>query len=82
MRKLLIVLGASLALTAWTTAERTATGAGVGAVGGGAVSGTAGGVVAGAVIGVIGTYLFERADGLCQYRNPSGNIITRRCHWK
>ena len=72
---------AALALTACTTAEKTASGAGVGAVVGAVVSDSVGGAVAGAVIGGIGTYLFEIGDGRCQYRNSRGQVYTRRCHW-
>jgi hypothetical protein len=76
-----LLIVAAGALAACTTAERTATGAGVGAVVGGALSNSAGGVVAGALIGGFGTYIAEVADGRCQYRNSRGQIYTTRCHW-
>lgn len=76
-----LVIVSAGALAACTTAERTASGAGIGAVVGGALSNSAGGVVAGALIGGFGTYIAEVADGKCQYRNSRGQIYTTRCHW-
>ena len=76
-----LLIVAAGALAACTTAEKTATGVGVGAVVGGALSNSAGGVVAGALIGGFGTFLVETADGRCQYRNSKGRVYTTRCHW-
>ncbi|TCD15518.1 hypothetical protein E0D97_07210 [Oricola cellulosilytica] len=69
MFSLTLMIVAAGALAACTTTEKTLSGAGVGAV-------------AGALIGGFGTYLFETADGRCQYRNSRGHIYTTRCHWK
>lgn len=68
-------------LTACTTTEKTASGAGIGAAVGAIASKSAGGAVAGALIGGFGTYLVEVADGKCQYRNSKGQVYTTRCHW-
>ena len=81
MKKLAIAAIAALALTACTTAEKTVTGTGVGALVGAAVSNSPGAVVAGAVIGGVGTYLATTSGGNCQYRNSKGQVYTRRCHW-
>ena len=70
MRALVIAFFAAATLTACTTTEKTAAGAGVG------------GAVAGAVIGGGLTYLLETADGNCQYRNADGQVVTRPCHWR
>jgi NhaP-type Na+/H+ or K+/H+ antiporter len=80
--KIAVVIVAAGTLAACTTNEKTASGAGIGAAVGALASNSVGGAVAGAVIGGVGTYLFERADGRCQYRNSRGKIYTRRCHWK
>jgi len=72
---------AAVTLAGCTTTERTATGAGVGAVVGGVLGKSPGGVVAGALIGGFGTYIAEVADGRCQYRNSRGEVYTTRCHW-
>ncbi|MDA4844743.1 hypothetical protein [Hoeflea poritis] len=82
MRALVIAVLAAATLTACTTTEKTATGAGVGAVVGGAVTRSAGGAVVGALIGGFGTYLAETADGRCQYRNSRGQVYTTRCHYR
>ncbi len=82
VRILSIILITLTALTACTTAEKTATGAGVGAVIGGVATRSAGGAVAGALIGGFGTYLFQTADGRCRYRNSKGQVYTTKCHWK
>jgi hypothetical protein len=79
---LTLILVAAGTLAACTTAEKTLSGAGVGAVVGGIVSDSAGGAVAGALIGGFGTFLFETADGRCQYRNSRGRVYTTRCHWR
>ena len=79
---LAIVTATCLALTACTTAEKTVSGAGVGALVGAAVSDSPGGLVAGALIGGVGTYLATTRDGNCQYRNSRGQVFTRRCHWR
>lgn len=75
----LIVAAGTLA--ACTTAEKTASGAGIGAAVGAIASKSAGGAVAGALIGGFGTFLVEVADGQCQYRNSRGQVYTTRCHW-
>ena len=77
-----LVIVAAGALAGCTTAEKTASGAGVGAAIGAAASNSVGGAVAGALIGGGVTYLFETADGRCQYRNSRGQVYTTRCHWK
>ncbi|MCY6380010.1 hypothetical protein [Hoeflea prorocentri] len=81
MRALVIAVLAAATLSACTTGEKTASGAGVGAIVGGAVTQSAGGAVVGALIGGFGTYLAETGDGMCQYRNSRGQIYTARCHW-
>jgi len=79
--KVAIVLAAVGTLAACTTTEKTASGAGIGAAVGAIASKSAGGAVAGALIGGFGTFLFEVADGKCQYRNSRGQVYTARCHW-
>jgi len=81
MKIALVSLAALFALTACTTVEKTAAGAGVGAAAGAAITRSAGGAVAGALIGGFGTFLLEVSDGMCQYRNSKGQIYTTRCHW-
>jgi hypothetical protein len=81
LRSSVIALALIMPLAACTTAEQTASGAGVGAVVGAVATRSAGGAVAGALIGGFGTYLWEVGDGKCQYRNSKGQIYTRRCHW-
>ncbi len=81
LRASVIALALILPLAACTTAEKTASGAGIGAAVGAVATRSAGGAVAGALIGGIGTYLWEVGDGKCQYRNSKGQIYTRRCHW-
>ncbi len=81
MKKCAIAAVAALAITACTTAEKTATGTGVGALVGAAVFRTPAGLLAGAAIGGIGTYLATTSNGNCQYRNSKGQVYTRRCHW-
>ena len=81
MKKCAIAAVAALAITACTTAEKTATGTGVGALVGAAVFRTPAGLLAGAAIGGIGTYLATTGGGNCQYRDANGHIYTRRCHW-
>ena len=81
MKKCAIAAIAALALTACTTAERTATMTGVGAGIGALATNTVGGAVAGAAIAGFGTYLLEVGDGKCQYRNSKGQVYTARCHW-
>lgn len=82
MKQLAIVLLCIAALSGCTTAQRTATGAGVGAAAGGLLTGTAGGAVAGALIAGFGTYLYETRDGKCRYRNSKGKVYTTKCHWR
>ena len=82
MNKCAIAGIAALALAACTTAEKTVSGAGVGALVGAVVSNSPGAIVAGAAIGGIGTYLATTSDGNCRYRNSHGHIFTRRCHWR
>lgn len=77
-----VIIVAAGTLAACTTSEKTASGAGIGAAVGALASNSVGGAVAGALIGGVGTYLFETADGRCQYRNSRGKVYTRRCHWK
>lgn len=79
---LAIALVAATVLSACTTAEKTLTGTGVGAAVGGLATKSAGGAVAGALIGGFGTYLYQTADGRCQYRNSKGKVYTTKCHWK
>jgi hypothetical protein len=80
--KFAVVIVAAGTLAACTTTEKTASGAGIGAAVGAIASNSVGGAVAGALIGGFGTYLFEAADGRCQYRNSRGKVYTSRCHWK
>jgi hypothetical protein len=80
--KVAIVIAAAATLAACTTTEKTASGAGIGAAVGAIASNSVGGAVAGALIGGFGTYLFETADGKCQYRNSRGRVYTTRCHWR
>lgn len=80
--KVAIIVVAAGTLAACTTAEKTASGAGVGAAVGAIAFNSAGGAVAGALIGGFGTYLYETADGRCQYRNSKGRVYTTRCHWR
>ncbi|WP_417408451.1 hypothetical protein [Hoeflea sp.] len=80
--KIAVVIVAAGTLAACTTSEKTASGAGIGAAVGALASNSVGGAVAGAVIGGVGTYLFQTADGRCQYRNSKGQVYTRRCHWR
>lgn len=82
MKSLVIAFVAAVSLTACTTAEKTATGTGVGAAVGALATKSVGGAVAGAFIGGFGTYLYQTADGRCQYRNSKGQVYTSRCHWK
>lgn len=82
MRALVIAIVAAASLSACTTTEKTASGAGVGAVVGGLATNSAGGAVAGALIGGFGTFLLETADGNCQYRRANGEVYTTRCHWR
>ncbi len=81
MKALVIAILAAGVLTACTTSEKTASGAGVGAVVGGLATNSAGGAIAGALIGGFGTFLLETGDGNCQYRNSRGEVYTTRCHW-
>ncbi|WP_421855365.1 hypothetical protein [Oricola sp.] len=82
MLTLSVVVIAAGAIAGCTTAEKTASGAGVGAIVGAAATNSAGGAVVGALIGGFGTFLVETADGRCQYRNSRGQVYTTRCHWK
>jgi len=82
MRALVIAFFAAATLTACTTTEKTAAGAGVGGAIGAVAADSVGGAVAGAVIGGGLTYLLETADGNCQYRNADGQVVTRPCHWR
>ncbi len=82
IKKWAIAAIAALALAACTTAEKTVSGAGVGALVGAVVSNSPGAIVAGAAIGGIGTYLATTSDGNCRYRNSKGQVFTRRCHWR
>jgi hypothetical protein len=73
MRKLVIILAATLALAGCSTVERDAS---LGAVAGGAVgalaAGTVGGALAGAAIGAGAAVLIGQATrkGYCVYRDP------------
>ena len=82
MKSLFIVSAMALSLAACSTAEKTATGAGVGAVVVGAATSSVGGAVVGAFIGGFGTYLATTANGNCQYRRRDGSIYTRKCHYR
>ena len=81
MKKSAIAAVAALTLAACTTAEKTASGTGVGALVGAVATDSVGGALIGGAIGGIGTYLATTADGNCQYRNSRGQVYTRRCHW-
>ncbi|MCC0035789.1 MAG: hypothetical protein H6887_11060 [Hoeflea sp.] len=80
--KVAIIVLAAGTLAACTTTEKTVSGAGIGAAVGAIATNSAGGAVAGALIAGFGTYLFETADGRCQYRNSKGKVYTTRCHWR
>jgi hypothetical protein len=82
MRSVIAPLVAGLLLAGCTTAEKTASGTGIGAAVGALATNSVGGAVAGALIGGFGTYLYQTADGRCQYRNSKGQVYTTKCHWK
>ncbi len=82
MKALAIAVFAVATLSACTTSEQTATGAGVGAAVGAIATNSVGGAAVGALIGGFGTYLATTADGRCRYRNSRGQVYTTRCHWR
>ncbi|MFP1631035.1 hypothetical protein ACLB6G_04795 [Zhengella sp. ZM62] len=83
MKNVLVILAATMALAACTTAERdAATGGAIGAAAGAiATGGKAGGVLAGAAIGAVSGVLIGRATrrGECVYRDRYGRRYIARC---
>jgi len=80
MRNIFLVTILSLSLAACTTTEKTTSGTAAGAAIGAAAGGWRGAAI-GAVIGGLGTFIAITARGQCSYRQPSGRVITTRCHW-
>jgi surface antigen len=82
MRTTLIILSATLFLTACNATQRgAAVGAGVGATAGAVLTGTPTGAAVGATAGGLAGALIGRAseDGKCRYRNSRGRVYTADC---
>ena len=82
MRATILILAASVLLTACNATQRgAAVGAGVGAAAGAIVSGTPTGAAVGATAGGLAGALIGRAaeDGKCRYRDRRGRIYLDDC---
>ncbi|MEP0944649.1 MAG: YMGG-like glycine zipper-containing protein [Rhizobiaceae bacterium] len=82
MRASLLILAATLFLTACNATQRgAAVGAGVGAAAGAIVSGTPTGAAIGATAGGLAGALIGRAaeDGKCRYKDRRGRIYIDKC---